>query len=87
MKGFVQQLLSYALIQREHAGRYNFNRIRYPAVAIDLVGEAILRQYLGGIDLGYYLAKFIIRNVFFIGKKQNFMDTGGKNQHVAFNPF
>ena len=87
MKGFVQRLLSYALIEGKHAGRYDLNRIRSPAVAIDLIGEAVLRQNLGGIDLGYHLAEFVIRNVFFIGKKQNFMDTGGKDQHVAFNPF
>lgn len=87
MKGFVQQLLSYALIQGKHAGRYDFNRIRPPVVAIDLVGETILRQHLGGIDLGYHLAELIIRNVFFIRKKQNLMDTGGKDQHVPFDPF
>lgn len=87
MKGFVQQLLLYALIEGKHAGRYDLNRIRSPAVAIDLIGEAVLRQNLGGIDLGYHLAEFVIRNVFFIGKKQNFMDTGGKDQYVAFNPF
>ena len=44
MKGFVQQLLLYALIEGKHAGRYDLNRIRSPAVAIDLVGEAVLRQ-------------------------------------------
>ena len=87
MKGFVQQLLLYALIEGKHAGRYDFNRIRPSAVAIDLVGEAVLRQNLGGIDLSYHLAELIIRNVFFIRKKQNFMDTGGKDQHVTFNPF
>ena len=53
MKGFVQQLLLYALIEGKHAGRYDLNRIRSPAVAIDLVGEAVLRQNLGGIDLGW----------------------------------
>ena len=63
MKGFVQQLLLYALIEGKHAGRYDLNRIRSPAVAIDLVGEAVLRQNLGGIDLGYHLAEFVIRNV------------------------
>ena len=48
MKGFVQQLLLYALIEGKHAGRYDLNRIRSPAVAIDPVSYTHL-WYICGV--------------------------------------
>ena len=76
MKGFVQQLLLYALIEGKHAGRYDLNRIRSPAVAIDLVGEAVFRQNFCLVDCGDHHLQFSQTDRSICGEDENLMNAG-----------